>query len=217
MSEKISVKAIIFDRDGVIIDTDTLVGESIIFGLKEMGIEATEQDVPIMAGKSIDALKELLLSKWHFDFDAFRVIQRKYFYDNLERAPYFPETIQFIKELHAQGKTVALTTSAGKEGTMLILEKIGLANVFKVIVAKEDCTKFKPDPEPYLITAEKLELLPEECVVIEDSSVGVEAAKAAKMFCIAIPNKHTLDQDFSKADSVIDSISSIDELISFAE
>ncbi len=81
--------------------------------------------------------------------------------------------------------------------------------MFTVIVAKEDCTKFKPDPEPYLITAKKLGVQPEYCVVIEDSEAGVSAAKSANMYCVAIPNKHTKNQDFSHADKVVTSVKDI--------
>ena len=89
-------KAIIFDRDGVIIDTDTLVSESMYYGLKTIGINATNKEVPIMAGISIDKLKTLLLSKWDFNFDEFRKIQREYFYNNLDKAPYYIDTIDYI-------------------------------------------------------------------------------------------------------------------------
>lgn len=205
----IQAKAIIFDRDGVIIDSDTLVGQSITYALKEVGINIPEGKIPPMAGKSIDTLKDLLLSKWDFNFDEFRAIQRKYFYDNLQNMPYYANMIEFIKSLHSQNKIIALTTSAGREGTLLILKKIGIIDIFNVIIAKEDCTKLKPNPEPYLKTAEKLNISPEDCVVIEDSAIGVEAAKNANMKCIAIPNEHTANQDFSSADLVVNSVEDI--------
>lgn len=207
------VKAIIFDRDGVIIDTDTLVLQSILFGLKKIGVNATENDIPLMTGKSIDALKEFLSSKWNFNFEEFRIIQKKYFYEHIEDAPYFLDTIDFIKKLHRQNKTLALTTSAGIEGTMLILKKVGISDMFKIIVAKEDCTRFKPDPEPYTITANKLGVIPEDCVVIEDSEIGVKAAKNAHMYCFAMPNKHTKNQDFSLADKVIYSTKELEGIL----
>ena len=208
------IKAIIFDRDGVIIDAETLALQSIFFGLKKVGIRASKNDVPLMTGMSIDALKEQLLSKWDFSFEEFRLIQRKYFYEHIDNVPYFLDTIKFIKKLHRQNKTLALTTSAGIEGTRLILKKIGISDMFKVVVAKEDCTKFKPDPEPYIITAKKLGVAPEECVVIEDSEIGVKAAKNANMYCVAMPNKHTKNQDFSLADKIITSIKDLEGVFS---
>ncbi len=209
----IQAKAIIFDRDGVIIDTDSAIADSMLYGLRALGINATEKDVPLMAGKSIDTIKEYLLSKWDFNFDEFRNIQRKYYYDNIDNVPFFTDVIEYIKRLHSEGKAIALTTSAAREGTLLLLGKVDLLSAFKVIVVKEDCTKHKPDPEPYLLTAQKLGLKPEDCVVIEDSETGVKAAKSANMYCIAIPNSHTKDQDFSSADAVVKSISEIDKKI----
>jgi len=208
-----NVSAVIFDRDGVIIDTDTLVLESVFFGLKQLGINASKDDVPLMAGMSIDALKIYLVNKWKFDFDEFRIIQRKYFYEHLDNAPYYLDTINFIKKLHLQNKVLALTTSAGIEGTALILKKIGVYDMFKVIVSKEDCTKFKPDPEPYILTANKLNVPPTECVVFEDSEVGVKAAKSANMYCIAIPNRYTKNHDFSLAERTINSIKDIESIL----
>jgi HAD superfamily hydrolase (TIGR01509 family) len=117
--------------------------------------------------------------------------------------------VEFIKTLYSQNKILALTTSAGIEGTTLILKKIGIHDMFKVIISKEDCTKLKPDPEPYLKTAEKLGISPSDCIVIEDSDLGVEAAKRANMKCIAIPNKHTYKQNFSAADLVAGSVEDI--------
>lgn len=211
--KKSEIKAIIFDRDGVIIDTDTLVLQSVFFGLEKIGISASKNDIPLMSGRSIDALKEFLLSKWDFNFEEFRLIQRRYFYEHLDDAPYFLNTIKFIKKLHHQNKIIALTTSAGIEGTLLILEKVGISNMFKVIVAKEDCIKFKPDPEPYIITAKKLRVAPKDCIVIEDSEIGVRAAKAANMRCVAIPNKYTVNQDFSLADKIASSIKDIEDML----
>lgn len=215
MNQKFTAKAIIFDRDGVIIDTDALFPESIMYGLKQVGITAKESDVPWVAGTSMEKFKELLLKKWTFDFDEYRAIQRKYYYDNLDKAPYFTETVEYIKKLHAQNRMLALTTSAAREGTMLILKKVNLDTLFSVIVTKEDCTKLKPDPEPYLLTAKKLGISPEDCVAIEDSSSGVRSAKKSNMYCIAIPNRHTKNQDFSLADKVVNSIEEVQSFVDF--
>lgn len=211
----IQAKAIIFDRDGVIIDTDSSIAASMVYGLNALGITATKDDVPLMAGKSIDTIKDYLLSKWDFDFDEFRKIQRQYYYDNIDNVPYFAETIEYIKKWYSEGRTLALTTSAAKEGTVIYLNRLGLQHMFQIIVTKEDCAKHKPDPEPYLLTARKLGLAPQDCLVIEDSSTGVESAKAANMICIAIPNDNTKLQDFSKADYVVKSMKEVENLVSF--
>ena len=75
--------------------------------------------------------------------------------------------------------------------------------MFTELVTFEDYTFRKTNPEPYLVTAKKLNVKPQDCLVFEDSNVGVEAAKKAEMKCIALPNEYTKKQDFSKADKII--------------
>lgn len=103
----------------------------------------------------------------------------------------------------------------GKDGTLLILSKAGIDQLFDVIITREDCTNLKPHPEPYLLTAEKLGIEPKHCVVIEDTALGVESAKKAGMRSIAIPNEYTQDQDFSMADVVVKSAKEVESILIF--
>ncbi|MDP2974118.1 MAG: HAD-IA family hydrolase, partial [Candidatus Diapherotrites archaeon] len=84
---------------------------------------------------------------------------------------------------------------------------------FDAIIGAEDCSKSKPHPEPYLKAIKKLGVKPENALALEDSSRGVESAKAAGCKCIAMPNHFTLDEDFSKADLIVKSLAEIDEKI----
>jgi beta-phosphoglucomutase-like phosphatase (HAD superfamily) len=90
--------------------------------------------------------------------------------------------------------------------TNMLLERIKkLSSYIDVIVTREDYKKSKPDPEPYLITAKKLNISPKDCVVIEDSLTGLKSAKSAGMKCIMIPTGLTKKQDFKEADLVVKS------------
>lgn len=215
MHKTLKVKAVAFDRDGVIINTEGVVIDSIRKAFKQLGFELEDKDIPQIIGRSYDDYKHYFLHKWDFDFQEYRQIQRQIFYSNLDQAEYFKHTIELIKSLHAQNIPIAVTTSAGREGTQLILEKVGIAQMFKVIVTKEDVKSRKPDPECYLITAQKLAIDPHFCVAIEDTALGVEAAKNAGMQCIAIPNKYTNDQDFSLADVVVKSADEVESMLEF--
>jgi HAD superfamily hydrolase (TIGR01509 family) len=155
-----------------------------------------------MTGRSSRVYTDYFLKKWDFDPEIFRAIHKEYFYNNLDSAPFFVDTIELVKKIYSQGITLGMATSAGKEGTMFILKKAGIDHMFKVIVTKEDCIKLKPDPEPYLLTANKLGIEPKLCVAIEDTVLGAESAKGAGMKCIIIPNEFTKNQDFSNADFV---------------
>jgi beta-phosphoglucomutase-like phosphatase (HAD superfamily) len=75
-----------------------------------------------------------------------------------------------------------------------------------VIVARNDVTRYKPAPDVFLLAAERLRVPPDQCVVLEDAEKGVRAAHAAGMKCIAIPNRHTRDNDFSLATIVAKSL-----------
>jgi HAD superfamily hydrolase (TIGR01509 family) len=204
------MKAVIFDRDGVILDSESININSAVKAFQELGIAIKEEEKDWIVGRHPDDYKKLFLKKYDFSYEEFRKIQRKTYYELLESTPLFDETILLIRRLHKLKIPLALTTSSGLKSTLQVLKNANLENVFTIIVTYEDYKKRKPNPESYEITAKKLKLNPEDCVVIEDSSVGIEAAKNAGMKCIAIPNEYTKNQDFSKADLIVDSAKKID-------
>jgi HAD superfamily hydrolase (TIGR01509 family) len=111
---------------------------------------------------------------------------------------------ELIEELHARHVTLAITSSAVKSSIETILTRLGLREPFALIVDGSEVLHGKPDPEAYLLTARKLGVAPERCVVFEDSEVGVVAAKRAGMFCIALPNPRAQTvQDLSAADVIV--------------
>lgn len=215
MTQPLKVKAVIFDRDGVIINTDGIVINSVKEAFKRLGFVVQDEDIPQIIGRSFDVYKDYFVKKWDFNLDEYRKIQNGIFYENLDKAEFFQGALDLIKSLHTKKIPIAVTTSAGREGTMLILNKAGIAEMFDVIITKDDITSFKPHPEPYLKTAEKLGVEAKYCVAIEDTALGVESAKNAGMMCIAIPNEHPRDQDFSTADVVLESANEVEKILEF--
>jgi HAD superfamily hydrolase (TIGR01509 family) len=215
MNRPLKAKAVIFDRDGIIINTEGVVIDSVRKAFEKLGFTLQEEDLPHIIGRSVEVYKEYFLKKWDFNYEEFSEIRKDLFYKNLDSAPYFDNAVELIKKLYIKKIPIAVTTSAGKEGTLLILKKAGIDNMFKVIVTKEDCSKLKPDPEPYRLTSEKLGIEPRFCVAVEDTALGIESAKNAGMLCIAIPNEFTKDQDFSKADLVLESANEIGNILEF--
>jgi len=111
-----------------------------------------------------------------------------------------------VRELHWGGVTLAVTTSAAGDAVDLLLRRFGIRELFALIVDGTEVQAGKPDPEGYLLTARKLGAAPSDCVVFEDSHVGVLAAKAAGMYCVAVRNRRArIPQDVSAADLVVDS------------
>ncbi|MGB5553424.1 MAG: HAD family phosphatase [Flavobacteriaceae bacterium] len=121
----------------------------------------------------------------------------------------YPGVVTLIEQLH-QTYTLALTTSSTIEEVQTVIDQLQIEHFFKTIVSSRDVKRGKPDPEPYLLTAERLGVNPQECVVIEDSENGVRSAKAAGMNCIAIPNTEKPEK-LKLADSIITNYSEITE------
>lgn len=118
-----------------------------------------------------------------------------------------PGVVEAVRALQERGMTLAITSSAVGSSIETILTRLGLREAFALIVDGSEVTNGKPDPEAYLLTARKLGVAPEECVVLEDSHVGVLAAKRAGMYCIAVRNPHAqIFQDLSAADVVVESM-----------
>jgi HAD superfamily hydrolase (TIGR01509 family) len=117
-----------------------------------------------------------------------------------------PGVERVVRELHSCGVTLAITTSAAGDAVDLLLRRFGIRELFALIVDGTEVRAGKPDPEGYQLTARKLGVSPHDCVVFEDSHVGVLAAKAAGMYCVAVRNPRArTPQDLTAADVVLDS------------
>jgi HAD superfamily hydrolase (TIGR01509 family) len=117
-----------------------------------------------------------------------------------------PGVERVVRELHSYGVTLAITTSAAGDAVDLLLKRFGIRELFALIVDGTEVRAGKPDPEGYLLTARKLGVAPRDCVVFEDSHVGVLAAKAAGMYCVAVRNlRARTPQDLTAADVVLGS------------
>jgi len=115
--------------------------------------------------------------------------------------------VEAIRALQARSVPLAITSSAVRSSIEAILERLQLRDAFTLIVDGSEVVHGKPDPEAYLVTARKLGVDPAECIVFEDSHVGVVAAKRAGMYCIAVRNPRAQTrQDLGAADVIIDSM-----------
>jgi beta-phosphoglucomutase len=116
--------------------------------------------------------------------------------------------VETVRALQTHGLQLAIASSAVRASIEKVLTQIGLRDAFPLIVDGSEVVHGKPDPEVYLVTATRLGVAPDACVVFEDSHVGVVAAKHAGMFCIAVRNADALEvQDLSMADVVVERIS----------
>ena len=122
-----------------------------------------------------------------------------------------PGVLGLLDALDDRTIPTAIVTSTPRANLDLILESLGVADRFDALVAEEDASKGKPDPEGFLVAAERLGVAPGRCVVIEDAPAGLQAAKAAGMRAIGVTTTHPAAA-LSDADLVVDSLAETDIL-----
>mgnify|MGYP001117550219 CR=1 FL=1 len=206
------IKAIIFDMDGLMVDTETLYVKVASGIARKKGKRFTLQLKRKMMGrKAIDALK-IFKRELGFLEPIEEIIQeREKTYGRLlsREIRTMPGLFNLLKRLEKTKIKKAIASSSALKWIQLILKKLKISKKFDVIVSGDGVKKGKPDPEIYLLTAKKLRLKPEECLVLEDNPTGVKAAKRAGMKCIAVPNKFTKNQKFSRVDLKVKSLNNI--------
>jgi len=199
------IKAVIFDMDGVLIDSEPLWRKAMIEGFASIGVLITEEDCKKTTG---NRLKEVV----------------EYWFEKLDILDFLPTEIEhriintLVKLINKEGKAISgvievinfcnnknikigLATSSSNQLMEAVLEKLKLKNTFKCSISAENMKYGKPHPEVFLICASQLQISPLECIVIEDSINGVIAAKAAFMRVIALPEQENINNDkFSIAD-----------------
>jgi HAD superfamily hydrolase (TIGR01509 family) len=121
--------------------------------------------------------------------------------------------VNVLKSLNEQGIPVAVVSSSSHHWVDGWLEKLGLAVYFQEIVCKGDAPRIKPAPDLFLEAARRLKMDPSECLVIEDSLNGLNAAKAAGMRVWIVPNRVTAGLDFSQAERVLSGFAEMEQLI----
>lgn len=210
-----TMRAAIFDFDELLINLQALHFAADRAALAALGHDYDNLPDAIRLGGSGRRISELLAEmREHFGIadsvDALMQRRQEHFLAALRDAPTLPAmpgAVAAINALRTAGYPLAVTSSGIREYITLVLDRLGVTDRFAVIVTGADVTHGKPHPEPYLVTAERLCLPPAACVVFEDATVGVVAAKAAGMRCIAVPNPDALQpQDLSMADLILPSL-----------
>ena len=209
------VKAVIFDRDGVLINSTPTHINSVVKTFEELDINITEEEKVYIISKHPTDYVKYFKERYEFSETDFLEAQQSNYIQLFKEDSLnlFDDTILLLKELKAKGFLIGLTTSSDTNTTELFIKRGNLNNIFDAIVTSDECNKKKPDPFPYLLTAQKLNVNPEACVVIEDSDTGLNSAKNANMKCFIIPNDHTQKHDFSKADYVVKNAKEIIKLL----
>lgn len=184
------IRAVIFDMDGVLVDSEPLINAAAIGMFREKGLNVQPADFLPFVGAGEERYIGGVAEKYHLPLDLAVAKQRTYeIY--LELVPSqleaFPGAYDFVLACREAGLRVAVASSADRIKVAANLKKLGLPQEFwDTVVTGEHVTRKKPSPEAFLLAAQKLNVEPAECVVVEDAVNGIQAAKAAGMRCIAI-------------------------------
>lgn len=194
----------------MLLDSEATNVLSAVKSFGHIGIELDEEQKQWVVGRHPDEYLVPFLDRHTIDVAVIKELQRKYYYELIESTPVFPETLNLVKKLQQHGIRLAFCTSASRAGTQKILTMLGLDGIFELLITKEDYHHKKPDPEPYLATVKQLALAPEECLVIEDSEVGLKSAVAAGVKCIVIYTDSTKHHNFHGATKVVSNAQALD-------
>ena len=200
-------KYVLFDFDGVIADTEESNSNYLGLALKEFGVELTEKDKQRLIGTHDQELLIEFLSRAPRKVTVEQLTRRRKelgnTYENGNIAP-IPGIVPLIQGLRQSGVKTALVSSTATRLIIMGLNRMQMTDLFDVIVCGDMCAERKPDPECYLKAMGLLGAVPQECLVFEDSSVGIHAAKQAGIEVAAFTGSGN-GQDVSEADYVVSS------------
>ena len=206
------IKAIIFDFDGVILDTETPLYESWQAMYRRHGADLDKARFAEYIGGAdyFDFHKHLeRLAGAKLDRRALGDERRRLYGRLVSRNRALPGVAERIADAKRLGMRVGVASNSDIGWVKSNLEKLGMFGSFDVVRTRDDVTRVKPDPEIYLSALRALRTAPESAVAIEDSANGVRAAKAAGIFTIAVPNPITALLPLDAADLIIPSLSDV--------
>jgi HAD superfamily hydrolase (TIGR01509 family) len=215
-----ALKGLIFDCDGLIIDTEMPCCKAWMELFSTYGFSFTIEDYQKIIGTGhnlYDPSKHLSqLTNGLMDSHEILIQNRIRTRQLIEFQSMLPGVLDFIVAINHMGLPMAIASSSDREWIEGYLSKLNIRKYFSVVCTSNDVQNVKPDPELFLLAAKKLELDPSDLIVFEDSPNGIKAAKAAGITCIAIPNEVTKNMDLSLATRIVHSFAEIDprELIS---
>jgi HAD superfamily hydrolase (TIGR01509 family) len=206
------IKAVIFDMDGVMIDSEPLweKTERILLAKRGIDYNPTYRDKIVGLNQNdsgrlmketfnlIETVEEIIAERIEILLDLYE-----------KELELMPGLLPILKGLKESEFLLALASSSPIRVINFVLDKFSLREFFSVVVSGDFIELGKPHPDIYIYTAKRLGIEPRECVVIEDSINGVKAAKGAGMICIAVPDKRLEQREFQIADLVVDSLGMI--------
>lgn len=211
-------KYILFDMDGVLVNTEPLHYEIWKQIMKENGVDIDYETYKPCIGSTRAFLYDLMKNEYGIDMKKNENIPKRFSEIKKERitrdgVPEIKGVRETVRYLYEKGYHLAVASSSPQKFIDYHISELGLTECFEILFSAEKVKKSKPAPDVFLAVADKLGAKTNECLVIEDSYNGSRAAKAAEMTCYGFKNPDSGNQDLSCADKIIYSFSELKKLL----
>ena len=215
-----NVKAVLFDMDGLMVDTESLATEAFIHSAKKQGYDMTKEETLLVLGFTTKSIYEF----WENYFknsdvsgkqlvdDHYKYIENILFTTGPRKMPYIEELLKYLKESNYK---VAVASSSNMDHIINNMEKTGLKKYIDEFASGAEVENGKPAPDVFLLAAERLGVKPEECLVLEDSKAGVLAGSSAGAKVIMVPDMFKPDEECKERTYRI--VGNLGEVISILE
>lgn len=203
-----ALKAVLFDMDGVIVDTEPLHRKAYYKTFSDLNIDVTEDLYSTFTGASTQKVFETVIGKFNLKNSTDELMRGKraafkdYFYNDAD-FDLVPGVRDLIEHYYENEIKLVLASSATRTTIDMVFDKFGLEKYFTGKISGADLKESKPNPEIFLLAAEIAREPKENCMVIEDSTNGILAAHRAGIFCAGYKSTNTFQQDYSLADVIV--------------
>ena len=211
-------QAIIYDMDGLLIDSEPFWRTSMIKVLATVGLHLTEEQCAATTGLRFDHVLEYWFERYPWDSKSIVEVHEEVL-DEMEHAimheaEILPGVFESIELFRARGYKLAIASSSAMRLIKVCVKRLNGSEIFDAVISAEHEDYGKPHPAVFIKAAKELKIHPLDCIVLEDSLMGVIAAKAARMQCVAIPSPENYDNPkFAIADWRLRSLTDIGTII----
>lgn len=208
------LKAVLFDMDGVLVDSEVLHGKAAVMTLEQLGVSVTLEYCFGFIGSTTAKMMDTIIREFNLPYTVTQLLTlyKEVKHKLLETDGYdkIPFTKELIIHLNERGIKLAIASSSTLDEIHYVTSRFGIDSYFDKIISGATLKNPKPAPDIYEKAAKELGVLVSECIVIEDSMFGVMAAVAARMPVVGFINKNSGNQDLSKANILIEGFEEID-------
>ena len=211
------IKGVVFDVDGVLIDTEPYHFSAWRQVLEEYGIRLTPEGYKELSGNPAEYIDRILIDRYNLrvPYGTLARRKRKVVYDLLRKQPLKPKpgVPDVLLNLKNAGLLIGVASATSREQLIMKLKKISILDYLDVIVSEDEVSRSKPNPDIYLRAFTLLGIRPQEAVVVEDTPTGARAGKASGAFVIAIPNQYLDPSLFPFVDCVCDDLYCVESVV----